>query len=106
MYSTVTPMVGGEMSVHKSEASRMLGIRMRQRRLALDLNQETVAHLAGINVSNYARIDRGNGNPTFHTLIRLAVVLGMEPSELLADFTAEHLPPTRDDARALSPSRT
>ena len=88
------------MSVHKSEASRILGVRLRRRRLALDLNQETVAHRAGLNVSNYARIDRGYGNPTFHTLIRLAQVLGLEPSELLADLTVEHLPPTKDEVSA------
>jgi len=55
-----------------SEASRLLGLRLRERRLALSLNQEAVALAAGLNVSNYARIDRGHGNPTFHTLIRLA----------------------------------
>lgn len=65
------------------------------------LNQETVAHLAGLNVSNYARIDRGYGNPTFHTLIRLATVLGISPSELMSGFTAEQLPPTRDSYTAL-----
>ena len=91
---------GGSVSVQKSEASRILGVRLRRRRLELDLNQETVAHRAGLNVSNYARIDRGYGNPTFHTLIRLAQVLGIEPSELLADLTVEQLPPTRDDAAA------
>ncbi|HZK60141.1 MAG TPA: helix-turn-helix transcriptional regulator [Cryobacterium sp.] len=85
----------------KSEASRVLGLRLRERRLALALNQETVAHLAGLNVSNYARIDRGQGNPTFHTLIRLAAVLGLEPSDLLVGFTAEQLPPTRDSCTAL-----
>jgi transcriptional regulator with XRE-family HTH domain len=85
----------------RSDASRVLGRRLRERRLALALNQEAVAHLAGLNVSNYARIDRGHGNPTFHTLIRLAVVLGIEPSELLGGFTADHLPPTRDTYTAL-----
>lgn len=80
-----------------SEASRILGDRLRRRRRQLSLNQETVAHLAGLNVSNYARIDRGHGNPTFHTLIRLAAVLGLEPGELMTGFSAEHLPATRDE---------
>lgn len=84
----------------KSEASRILGHRLRERRLALSLNQEDVAHLAGLNVSNYARIDRGNGNPTFYTLIRLATVLGLAPSDLLLGFTSEQLPPTRDSYTA------
>ncbi|WP_166785529.1 helix-turn-helix domain-containing protein [Cryobacterium cryoconiti] len=78
----------------KSEASRILGVRLRHRRRQLSLNQEAVAHLAGLNVSNYARIDRGTGNPTFHTLIRLASVLGMEPGDLVTGFNADHLPPS------------
>lgn len=85
----------------KSEASRILGFRLRERRLELSLNQETVAHLAGLNVSNYARIDRGHGNPTFYTLIRLATVLGIEPRELFAGLTAEQLPLTRDSYTAM-----
>ncbi|WP_166806227.1 helix-turn-helix domain-containing protein [Cryobacterium cheniae] len=80
----------------KSEASRILGVRLRRRRRQLSLNQEAVAHRAGLNVSNYARIDRGLGNPTFHTLIRLATVLGMEPGDLVTGFNADHLPPSRD----------
>ncbi|WP_166785654.1 MULTISPECIES: helix-turn-helix transcriptional regulator [Cryobacterium] len=83
-----------------SEASRILGIRLRHRRRQLSLNQETVAHLAGLNVSNYARIDRGTGNPTFHTLIRLATVLGMEVSDLVTGFNADHLPPSRNGVPA------
>lgn len=77
-----------------SEASRVLGRRLRERRRQLKLNQEQVAERAGLNVSNYARIDRGHGNPTFHTLIRLASVLIMEPSDLVAGFTAAHLSPS------------
>ncbi|TFC02544.1 helix-turn-helix domain-containing protein [Cryobacterium mannosilyticum] len=78
-----------------SEASRILGDRLRRRRRQLSLNQEAVAHRAGLNVSNYARIERGHGNPTFHTLIRLAAVLGLEPGELMSGFSAEHLPEPR-----------
>jgi transcriptional regulator with XRE-family HTH domain len=84
----------------KSEASRILGNRLRERRRQLSLNQEAVAHLAGLNVSNYARIDRGHGNPTFYTLIRLSTVLGIEPSELLAGFSSANLPPSRDSFTA------
>jgi transcriptional regulator with XRE-family HTH domain len=80
----------------KSEASRLLGLRLRERRLALGSKQESVALLAGLNVSNYARIDRGHGNPTMYTLIRLAAVLQIELSELLAGLAVEQLPPTRD----------
>jgi transcriptional regulator with XRE-family HTH domain len=80
----------------KSEASIILGMRLRSRRLELSLNQEDVAHRAGLNASNYARVERGYGNPTFHTLVRLAEVLAMEPGELLAGLRTDQLPPSRD----------
>jgi len=88
---------------HESEASRLLGVRLRRRRRELELNQESVAHRAGLNVSNYARIDRGNGNPTFHTLIRLADVLSVEVGELLTGLTTEQLPPDRDSLAVVDP---
>jgi len=85
----------------KSEASRLLGRRLRERRLELGFNQESVALHAGLNVSNYARIDRGYGNPTMFTLIRLAAVLQLELSELVIGLAVEQLPPTRDSFVAL-----
>jgi transcriptional regulator with XRE-family HTH domain len=90
----------------KSEASRMLGLRLRERRLELAFNQEKVAHLAGLNVSNYARVERGQGNPTFSTLIRLAAALEVEPGTLLAGLGVEQLPPTRDSYTAFDFRRT
>jgi transcriptional regulator with XRE-family HTH domain len=89
------------MSEPKSEASWILGLRLRERRRELAFNQEKVAHLAGLNVSNYARVERGHGNPTFSTLVRLAAALEMEPGLLLAGLNAEQLPPTRDTNTAL-----
>lgn len=88
----------GEMPEAKSEASHILGARLRTRRLELSLNQEDVANQAGMNVTNYARVERGYGNPTFYTLVRLAIVLVMEPGQLLAGLTSDHLPPSRDSA--------
>ena len=80
----------------------MLGRRLRERRLTLGFNQESVALLAGLNVSNYARIDRGYGNPTMYTLIRLAAVLQLELSELVIGLEVEQLPPTRDAYLAIN----
>jgi transcriptional regulator with XRE-family HTH domain len=85
----------------KSEASWILGLRLRERRRELAFNQEQVAHLAGLNVSNYARVERGHGNPTFSTLVRLAAALEVDPGALLAGLNAEQLPPTRDTYTAL-----
>jgi transcriptional regulator with XRE-family HTH domain len=46
-----------------SDAARILGERIRERRIALACSQEEIAHLAGMNVSNYGKIERGLGNP-------------------------------------------
>ncbi len=87
----------------KSEASHILGSRLRTRRLELSLNQEDVANQAGMNLSSYSRVERGHGNPTFFTLVRLALVLTVEPGQLLAGLRSDHLPPSRDSADVASP---
>jgi transcriptional regulator with XRE-family HTH domain len=48
-----------------------------------------------MNVSNYGKIERGLGNPEFHTLIRLAAVLGVDAAELVTGIGADSLPETR-----------
>jgi transcriptional regulator with XRE-family HTH domain len=75
-----------------SEASRLLGDRLRELRLKLACSQEEIANLASMNVSNYGKIERGLGNPELHTLIRLATVLGIDVAQLLTGITGEALP--------------
>ncbi|MET4064405.1 transcriptional regulator with XRE-family HTH domain [Frigoribacterium sp. PvP120] len=76
-----------------SPAAHLFGDRVRQERQRLGLSQDEVAHLAGMNVSNYGKIERGVGNPVLHTIVRLAVVLGVDPATFVSGMTAEHLPP-------------
>lgn len=76
-----------------SEAARLFGARIKAERNRVGLSQDEVAHLAGMNVSNYGKIERGIGNPVLHTIVRLAVVLGTDPGELVSGLRAEHLPP-------------
>jgi transcriptional regulator with XRE-family HTH domain len=80
------------MSVPISEAAHILGERIRDRRNKLALSQEEIANLAGMNVSNYGKIERGLGNPNFHTLVRIASVLGVDPGTLIEKIGAESLP--------------
>jgi transcriptional regulator with XRE-family HTH domain len=75
-----------------SEASRLFGDRLRQLRLKAACSQEEIANLAGMNVSNYGKIERGLGNPELHTLIRLATVLGVDAADLIKGIGAESLP--------------
>lgn len=75
-----------------SEAARVLGSRIRDERLRLGLSQDDIANLAGMNVSNYGKIERGIGNPVLVTIVRLAVVLGIDPAVLVQGLGAGHLP--------------
>ena len=47
-----------------------------------DLSQEVVAHSAGLTVSAYARVERGEANPTWTTVTQIAQALGVTLREL------------------------
>lgn len=48
--------------------------------------------MAGLDLSHWQRMERGAGNVTLHTLIRIAAVLEVDPSRLVADLSAVDLP--------------
>jgi transcriptional regulator with XRE-family HTH domain len=83
------------MSAPKSEAFRLLGERFRLERERVGLTQMDLSNLAGMNVANYGKIERGLGNPNFETLVRLAGALGVDPGSLLSGMKAADLPPTK-----------
>jgi transcriptional regulator with XRE-family HTH domain len=74
------------------DAARVLGERVRTIRTALGLSQEDIGDLAGMHWTNIGKIERGQGNPSFTTLIRLAGVLDVDPAELVAGITTDQLP--------------
>ena len=82
------------MAKHLSEAARVLGERIREQRLKYAISQDDVANLAGMNVSNYGKIERGLSNPTFHTVVRIAAVLDVDPGTLVAGLDESTLPPS------------
>ncbi len=51
---------------------------LKQRRQTLAVTQEHLAELSGVALRTIKEIERGQGNPTFTTLSKLADVLGME----------------------------
>lgn len=61
-----------------------LGQVIRARRLELELSQEALAHLAGIDRSHMGKIERGERNVTLLNIERIADALKVAPSELLA----------------------
>lgn len=77
----------------KTDASAELGKRVRELRRGIDgATQERVAQLAGIDLTNYGDIERGYGNPTFETLLRIAAVLEAPASTLIEGLTRADLP--------------
>jgi transcriptional regulator with XRE-family HTH domain len=76
----------------KSEAATLFGERVRMRREELALSQEDVATLAEMHVSNYGKLERGLANPNFHTIIKVATALNIDPAKLVTGLDADMLP--------------
>jgi transcriptional regulator with XRE-family HTH domain len=51
---------------------------LKKRREVLGITQEDLAELSGVGLRTIKALERGNSNPTFKTLTKLADVLGME----------------------------
>ncbi|WP_426625119.1 helix-turn-helix domain-containing protein [Leifsonia sp. McL0607] len=76
-----------------SEATRILGDRLRERRTKLGLTQYTVAHESAADLANYGKLERGIGNPTLLTLLRLFVTLDLRPETALIGLANRDLFP-------------
>lgn len=66
----------------------ILGQRIRARRRELGLSQEGLAHEAGLDRSYVGRIERGEHNLTFASLIRLARAMRCDVASLTVDLPA------------------
>ena len=55
-----------------------IGITIRERRKELSINQQELADLAGVGINSLVAIERGKGNPSLKTLLRILDVLGLE----------------------------
>ncbi|MEK6482318.1 helix-turn-helix transcriptional regulator [Catalinimonas sp. 4WD22] len=51
---------------------------IKKRREVLQVSQEDLAALSGVGLRTLKQFERGKGNPTLKTLVKLADVLGME----------------------------
>lgn len=74
-----------------------LGHNLHRARVAKDLSQERVAHLAGLAGYTYQKFEKGESrpgtpmNPRLNTLMALSQVLEVPLTELLPDFEPEVL---------------
>lgn len=60
-----------------------LGKKIRAVRRSVGISQEETAHRAGIDYSFFGRIERGEANPSYLTLLSIANALGVTPFEVL-----------------------
>jgi transcriptional regulator with XRE-family HTH domain len=51
---------------------------IKERREVLKVTQEELAELSGVGLRTLKQFESGKGNPTLHTLQKIADVLGME----------------------------
>ncbi len=75
-----------------SEAARLLGSRIRGERLRFAISQMELAELSAVHFTNLGRIERGQANPSLHTIIRIAGALNLDPSALVAGLTPDLVP--------------
>lgn len=62
----------------------ILGKRIRAKRRELGMSQEGLAHEAGLDRSYVGRIERGEHNLTFVSLVRIARAMGCDVAALAA----------------------
>jgi transcriptional regulator with XRE-family HTH domain len=68
--------------VRQSGVDPHLARAIRSLREQRGLSQEALAHDASITVASYARIERGESNPTWMTVTRISDALGVSLAEL------------------------
>ena len=68
----------------RSQAHAALGRAVRDIRTQRRISQEELAHLSGMHRTYLGGIERGEKNPSYTNLLRLAAALDVQASELLS----------------------
>lgn len=66
-----------------SEATRLLGERVRARRELLGISQESLADRCGVHWTFLGQVERGRRNLSLHNLLKVAAGLDVDPCELV-----------------------
>jgi len=72
-----------------TEAARILGQRVRERRHELDLSQERLAEGTSLHWSFVGRIERGQANLTLRNIVLLAEALDIDPADLVRGLRSD-----------------
>jgi transcriptional regulator with XRE-family HTH domain len=79
------------MAPEKSPDHVALGAAIREFRAEKNISQERLGQISGLHRNYIGGIERGDLNPSYTSLLKLATALGIRPSELIA--AAESIPP-------------
>lgn len=60
-----------------------IGHIIKERRKYLQVDQSTLADLAGISINTLVSLERGTGNPRLDTILKIADTLGLQLKMLL-----------------------
>lgn len=71
-----------------SLATRVLGERIRERREALGLSQESLAERSGVHWTFLGQVERGRRNLSLHNLLKIAAGLDADPADLVRGLQA------------------
>ena len=74
-----------QIRMENTDRSRF-GERIRQLRLARNLTQEELAHLAGLHPTYIGGVERGERNVGFDNVLKIARALGQLPAALFEHF--------------------
>ena len=77
-----------------SEATRIVGDRIRARREELGLSQEKLAERAGLHWTYIGQVERGVRNLGLHNVVRIAGSLEVDPGSLVVGLAVSDLPPS------------
>jgi transcriptional regulator with XRE-family HTH domain len=78
----------------RSQASVALGLAVREVRRRVGLSQEELGFRSGLHRTYVGGIERGERNPSWMNIVKLAQALSVSPAELVA--RAEQLGPLDD----------
>lgn len=67
-------------------ASAVLGKVIKKHRERVGLSQEDLATYSGLNRTFIGEVERGETNPSFETLLKIAATLQVELSAMVADY--------------------
>jgi transcriptional regulator with XRE-family HTH domain len=101
----VSETTAGRRLPDENALSEALGKRIRALRVERHLTLEDVSGESGVSVGSLSQIERGIGNPSFNTLVKIAHSLGIPVGRLLDTAAAVHPVVRRNERRRLESSQ-